>query len=151
MAGALTRERGGSMSAQASQVEMILAKIEALPTLPAVAMRLIELTSQPGSAAREVVQLVESDPSIAAKILSLARRTNLGLHVTTVERAVLMLGFDALRSLALSMQVFDAFSDRGQGGELDLYGLWKHGLAVGCGAYLLAEAINSGHARARTH
>lgn len=130
------------MATDAAQVERILSQVESLPTLPSVAMRLLELTSDSTSSAREVVRLVESDQSIASRILSLVRRAHIGANVTSVERAVVLLGFDAVRCLVLSMQVFETFAQRQPGdGRFDVAGLWKHSLAVGCAARLLAHEM----------
>lgn len=121
---------------------MILTQIESLPTLPAMAVRLLELTSDTSSSLREVVELLSSDQSLAARVLSMARRAELGTTAETIDRAVIVLGFDAVRSLVLSVQVFETFSHRVErsGGRFDRLGFWKHSLAVGCAARLLAEA-----------
>ncbi len=143
-----TRQQGSPMSSEGFQAEMILSQIESLPTLPAVAMRLIELTGSDTSNAREVIRLIESDPSIAARLLSLVNRAHLGAgKATTVDRAVVLLGFDAVRCLVLSMQVFEVFSQQAAPakGRLDIPALWRHGLAVGCAARLLAEEWNRLH------
>lgn len=126
---------------EASQAELILAQIDSLPTLPAVATRLLELTSDDRSGAREVIQLIESDQSLSARILALARRANVATSVTTVERAVVILGFEAVRNLILSVQIFETFSHRKerQGARFNRVEFWKHSLAVACAARLLGQ------------
>jgi len=124
-----------------SQVELILAQIESLPTLPAVAVQLLELSSNERASIRDLVRIVESDPSLAARIVSLVRRADKAAHAETVERAVVLLGFDAVRNLALSIQIFETFSHRVESGSrrFDRLAFWKHCLAVGCAARLLSE------------
>ena len=53
------------------RVELILQQLEDLPTLPAVAVRLLELTADEKSSVAEVVSLISSDPSLTARILQL--------------------------------------------------------------------------------
>lgn len=132
-------------SAEPSQVEMILSRIEALPTLPSTAMRLLELTADDRAGAREVIRVIESDPSVASRLLSVASKASVGAAADTVERAVVLLGFDAVRCLVLSMQVFDALSPGKSKAStrLDLVGLWKHSLAVGCAARLICDALRA--------
>ncbi len=127
------------------QVELILASIDQLPTLPAVATRLLELTLDDRSCAAEVTRVIESDPTLSARILALLRRSDIAARANTVERAVVLLGFHVVRNMVLSMQIFDTFSKRLEkaGGRLDWLGLWKHCLAVGCAARLLAEQGNA--------
>lgn len=124
-----------------SQVELILSQIDSLPTLPEVAMRLLALTDDHRSSARQAIELIESDQSLSARLLSMVNRAHVGSRAETVDRAVVLLGFEALRSLVLSMQVFETFSHRAEpsGGRLDRVAFWKHSLAVGCAARLVAE------------
>ncbi len=77
-----------------SQVELILRELDALPTLPAIATRLLNLTSTDDGDFHEVVRLIESDPSMTAKVLSLCSKASMGVGqpVTTVERAVVAPG-----------------------------------------------------------
>src|SRR5499433_1697410 len=98
------------------RVELILQQLEDLPTLPAVAVRVLEVTSNESSDAKEVVQLIESDPSLTARILQLVHRADVGVRgeVTSVERAVVLLGFEAVRSAVLAISVFEAFRDAGK-------------------------------------
>jgi signal transduction histidine kinase/HD-like signal output (HDOD) protein len=124
----------------AKRVELVLQQLEALPTLSSIAVRLLELTSSDESQGKDVVRLVSADPALSAKVLKLCRCSERGraLNVTTVDRAVLLLGFDALRSAVLSVQVFELFdSMESPGGErrsthpiFDRVAFWHHSLAV---------------------
>lgn len=124
----------------AQRVELILQQLEALPTLSTVAVKLLELTSDDDSQGRDVVKLVTGDPALSAKVLKLCRCSERGraLNVTSVERAVLLLGFDSLRSAVLSVQVFELFDGaESPGGEtcsaspiFDRAAFWQHSLAV---------------------
>ena len=46
-----------------------LFKSSQLPSVPAVALRLLDLTQDPDSGTKEIVQTIKSDPALAAKIL----------------------------------------------------------------------------------
>lgn len=130
----------------ATQVELILSQIDSLPTLPVVAMRLLEITASAETGAPEVTRLIESDQSLAARVLSVTGRAAMGRKADTIERAVSLLGFNGVRSLVLSIQVFETFSHRTekQGSQFDRVGFWKHSLAVACAARLLAEYAKDG-------
>lgn len=131
------------------RIELILRQIDALPTLPTVATRLLALTANDQTHARRVIELVNSDPALTSKVLALCRRADTGLRadVMTIERAVLMLGFSAIRSAALSVKVVEAFTQLSAAGEaadlhrFDRVGFWRHSLAVA----ILSELIAAAH------
>ncbi|MEM7682402.1 MAG: HDOD domain-containing protein [Planctomycetota bacterium] len=153
-------------TAEPRRVEMILRQIDALPTLPAVAARLLELTSSDDSRAGEVIEMVSADPALTARVLSLCKAADRGVRlgltegVLTVERAVLLLGFTAVRNVVLSLSVFDLFENDDDpsptGGRLaqapgakaagedgpgfDRKGFWTHSLAVAVAAECIAQA-----------
>ncbi|HAI14823.1 MAG TPA: hypothetical protein DCM28_24160 [Phycisphaerales bacterium] len=132
-------------------IELILRQVEALPTLPAVAMRILSLTANDQTHVQEVVDLITTDPALTAKVLSLCRAADLGIRheVMTVERAVTMLGFNAIRNAVLSMKVFDTFGSNGQSlkpeikpeSRFDRPGFWRHSVAVA----VAAESISRAH------
>src|SRR3954469_22428328 len=95
------------------RVELILQQLEELPTLPAVAVRVLQITSSESADTQEVVRLIESDPSLTARILQLVHRAEVGVRgeVTSVERAVVLLGFEAVRSAVLAISVFETFRE----------------------------------------
>jgi signal transduction histidine kinase/HD-like signal output (HDOD) protein len=129
------------------RVELILQQLEELPTLPAVAVRVLEVTSNDASSAREVVDLISSDPALTARILHLVHRADAGVRgeVNTVERAVVLLGFDAVRSAVLAITVFHtlgASAGTDNSGHFSREEFWKHCVAVACCAELLASAAN---------
>ncbi|WP_432798165.1 HDOD domain-containing protein [Poriferisphaera sp. WC338] len=133
------------------RMELILRQIESLPTLPVIATRLLALTASDDSQAREVIELVSADPALTSKVLSLCRSADKGIReeVVTVDKAVVLLGFNAIRNAVLSIKVFEMFdgkdqskpSDNPEGlaayGGFDHAGFWMHSLAVG----VLAEGI----------
>lgn len=126
------------------RVELILQQLQQLPTLPSVALRVLEVTGRDDSNSREVVELISSDPSLTAKILQLVHRASLGVRgeVSTVERAVVLLGFDAVRSAVLAVSVFEAFEATGAStGRFQREEFWKHSIGVACCAELLADSV----------
>jgi len=136
--------------ASPADVERVLAQIDALPTLPAVAVRLLELTSDARSGARDLSRVIESDPSLAARLLALSRRADRGVATASIHELVVLLGFEAVRSLALSVKVFEVFAQEPSRTPhvFDPSAFWKHSLAVGCAARLLAERDMGGDAAA---
>src|SRR5579885_3091011 len=126
------------------RVELILQQLEDLPTLPGVAVRLLELTADEKASVAEVVSLISSDPSLTARILQLVHRADVGVRgeVSSIERAVVLLGFEAVRSAVLAISVFQSFgsvSER-RAPHFSRDDFWKHCVATACCAELLAAA-----------
>jgi len=134
---------------RARHAELVLQQVDALPTLSPVATRLLAVGSADDADLDEIVTLLESDPALTARILGLCRKAahGLGDRVTTVRRAIIMLGLEAVQSSVLSVSVYDLMSGRGgprrgdAGGSeaFDREGFWKHALGVACAAELFAH------------
>lgn len=135
------------------QAEAILAGVTRLPTLPAVAARLLSMGADEDVRLDEVIELIEADPALSARMLSLCRSADAGLgdRITTVRRAVIMLGLEAVRAAVLSVLVFDrlrvddvesgAGSDSGDEHEslVDIEGFWTRAIAVACVSERIAK------------
>ncbi len=136
------------------RVELILQQMEELPTLPAIALRVLQVTSSDTSDAKDVVRIIESDPSLCSRILQLVHRSDLGVRgdVTTIDRAVVLLGFDAVRSAVLAVSVFQAFSTVNQtsNAQFSREEFWKHCMAVACCAELLAMNLKKSSSREKS-
>ena len=155
-----------AMPGQPRRIELILRQIDSLPTLPAIATRLLSLTADDESHARDVVELIAADPALTAKVLSLCRTADKGVRddVLTIDRAVVLLGFNAIRNAVLSVNVFETFresreaahaaggvdedrhgaSDTAVGATFDRVAFWSHSLAVAVLAEQIALAAEGG-------
>src|SRR5687768_6698319 len=119
------------------RVELILQQLEELPTLPAVAVKVLDVTAEGAeSSTEDVVQLIGSDPSLTARILQLVHRADLGVRgeVNSIDRAIQLLGFEAVRSAVLAISVFQTIGSVQPAvqGNFSREGFWKHCVAVAC-------------------
>lgn len=78
-----------------------------LPTPPAVALQVVQVASRPDCSPKEVVAVLGRDPALCGKLLKTVNSCLYGLArpVASLERAVLVLGLNGLRSLALSLSL----------------------------------------------
>ena len=105
---------------------------------------MLQVTSDEQSSVQEIVSLIGSDAALTARILQLVHRADspVRAETTTLERAVVLLGFESLRSAVLAVSVFETFhSAQRQPTQFSREDFWKHSLAVACCAELLAEEI----------
>lgn len=130
------------------QLERVIERIDSLPTLSNVAQRLLTLSSSDTADMREVAQIVESDPALTSKILALCKRADKGLssEVVSVERAVVLLGFETVRAATLSVEVFELLNtrktpephERAERPAFDRADYWRFCVGVACASELLA-------------
>src|SRR4051812_10163727 len=127
------------------RVDLILQQLDGLPTLPAVALRILEATGNEDSSARDVVALIASDPALTTRILQLVHRADIGVRgeVNSIDRAVLLLGFETIRSAVLAVSVFQTFqhTDPRHPSTFSREEFWKHCVAVACCCELLAAQL----------
>lgn len=114
-----------------------------LPTLPGVAVRLLELTKDPETELRQVIEVISADPAISAKIMKAANSSFFGLtsEVRTIERAVPLLGTTVSTSMALSFSLADDAMTRGPVAEHYL-SYWRQSIVQACAGELLAHRFN---------
>lgn len=146
---------GGRDQNRARQVEVVLKQLTSLPTLSPIATRLMSLSSAADIEFDEIVGLIEADPALTARLLSLCRRASLGVsqQVTTVKRAAVMLGVEAVQAAVLSVEIYEVMSQAGGADErrnteaggpvFDRVGFWNHCLATACAAEMLAESARA--------
>ena len=103
----------GSQSQGGSQkVELILERIDQLPTLSPIAQKLLDAATNDDVDIAELSALIETDPSLTGKVLSLCRRSDRGVSetVTNVQHAVTLVGLEAIQSAVLSVEVYSLMS-----------------------------------------
>ncbi len=120
-------------SEEVEKVQKILDGIEGLPVLPAVAVKLLEITEDEYSSARDVAKLIEGDPSLTAKTLKMANSAvyRKSGEVGTIPDAVRFIGFNAVKSTVLTLSVMGLFDGKKNGGTFNPDALWIHSLACG--------------------
>ncbi|MBD3222023.1 HDOD domain-containing protein [bacterium] len=108
--------------------DAIRGRIKNLPPLPLVAHKLLTLMKQDDCSANDVTKILCSDQTLAGKVLKLANSSFYGMsgQVGSVSRAVVILGFSAIRSMALGLGMAQAIQTASHG--LDLAYFWRHAL-----------------------
>ncbi len=127
-----------------SDILVLLESGYSLPALNPVALRLVEMASDDRSSARDLAALIEKDPSLSVRFLKLANSAFYRTvePVTTIDKAVVKIGFHRLRIMALSISLRDTFP-MGKVGPVDYEKFWKTSLYRGLIAKSLAERLNT--------
>ncbi|MCZ6635762.1 MAG: HDOD domain-containing protein [bacterium] len=124
-------------------IRLGIRNIRNLPTLPVIVSRILEVADDSGSSANELAGLVARDMSVSAKVLNLANSAFYGFsrRITTIPQAVVVLGFDTVRSLALSVSVFESLSRNEGDVSFDREAFWIHSIGCGTASRLIAKEL----------
>jgi two-component system cell cycle response regulator len=113
-----------------------------LPSLPAVAVRLLELTSDPDVAISEIAKLVQQDQALAAKVLKTVNSSFYGLMTPcgSIDRAMGYLGLNTVKSLVLGFSLVETTRNASVGG-FDFDRHWRRAIISATGARIIAKAL----------
>jgi HD-like signal output (HDOD) protein len=117
----------------------IIERIHTVPSLPEVVMQVCRLVNDPHASAAQVNAIMVKDAAMAAKMLRMVNSVYYGLKepVNDLEKAILVLGFKTVRSIALSVSVINAFQQ--QNANFNMKSFWAHS-AVSAGLCKLLAA-----------
>ena len=103
-----------------STVEQALRNVRALHVFPRVAERVRRVVDDQRSSLIELEEVVAMDPALAGQLLRVANSPFYGLsrRVSTIRQAILILGFQQTRDLALALALASVRRGLGQTGEL---------------------------------
>lgn len=112
-----------------------------LPSLPAVAMEVMELTSNPNVSMDELAERIQLDQALAAKIVRTVNSSYYGLRkpCANVRKALVMLGLGPVKTLALGFSLVGSLSGLSSEG-FDWEGYWRRSLYSALAARCFAEA-----------
>lgn len=123
-------------------LETLVQKIDAIPALPSVTDRIVELVNDESTTVDELEQAVRTDPGLSSRLLRFANARYYGHEgkVTSVKRAVNILGFKTVRSIALTYGMEEKYTAP----ELQAFPrdqFWLYSLSVGIASELIAKTL----------
>ncbi|MHB8902206.1 MAG: HDOD domain-containing protein [Thermoguttaceae bacterium] len=122
-------------------VKRLFSRISEVSTLPAVAMRVIQVANDSSTGAVDLLEVVEYDAAMAARIMRTVNSSYYSIQnkVADLKLAITLLGFKEIRNLAMTAYVAQLFK-KGKGyGSYTREGLWNHMIGVGIVGRLIAE------------
>lgn len=120
--------------------ESLTSYIENLPALSTSIGKIMEVCNDPNSSPAELSRVISLDPVLMGRVMHLINSAYYGLNnrVTSLVRAIIMLGFNTVKNLALSTAVLGSMG-KTQSQIFDMEGFWVHSLSVGVTAKLIAQ------------
>lgn len=131
---------------RALAVELSAKKVE-LPSFPEIAVRVRRVLSDPKSSVDQVVRVVGSEPSLAARLIRIANSVSFnrgGRNIGDLRTAINRIGYNMVRSASMSFAMSQIRSaNKLVGLESHLHELWRRSTVVAAFAYVLARRARS--------
>ena len=139
------KSTGGSGKALPPELQKAMGRMTEISSLPEVTARIVQVVEDPRATAREMHEVVQTDPALAAKILKVVNSAFYGLpsQIASLERAILMLGLGMVKDLALAASLSRLVKADRISEHFGARDLWIHSIAVGVCARLLAKVARS--------
>jgi diguanylate cyclase (GGDEF)-like protein len=113
-----------------------------IPTLPGIALKILNAVRDENSSFDALAKVVTSDPMIAAKVLKVANSSFYGLtrKVSSIKQAISILGLNTLKNIALSFVVVESMKGLGES-SFDFEHFWKRAVTAAVAAELVSKGI----------
>lgn len=126
----------------AIKVKGFIRGMRELPTIPVLLGKIVSVAQDEGSSAQDLYAVISHDQALAEKVLRVANSAFFG-HLTggikDIRHAIMFLGFNKIKSIAIGMTVMDVFPVHS---SFDIKNLWIHGYEVALLAGALSEIIS---------
>lgn len=118
--------------------------ISRLQVIPPVAVKLLKLTNDESSSFSDLAFIIETEPSLTLEILRLVNSAfyNYPHKVVSIKRAVTLLGFSAVRQIALNLLFFKKMIKPQGKPRFNQIFFWQHCLFVATLSKIIAEEVN---------
>lgn len=115
--------------------------VEKMPSLPTTVTKILEVCNDPRANPSDLNKVISLDPVLMGKVMKLINSAYYGLsqEITSLVRAIIMLGINTVKNLALSTAVLGTLGAEKNFSALNMDGYWSHCLGVGVTARLIAK------------
>ena len=130
-------------SNQERHLKKIQAYIGKMPSLSTTVIKVLETCNDPKASASDLKRVVSLDPVLTGQVLKLINSAyySLAIPITSLARAIIMLGVNTVKNLALSFAILKNIGGSGSDHAFTTDEFWTHCLCVGVVAKSLAAAI----------
>jgi len=125
-----------------AQKALLKKHVDSMPAFSPATAKIITLASRMNTPPAEIVAAIRLDPVLTGKVLQLVNSAyfELAQRVTSLNRAVVYLGINTIKNLALSTAVMQTFETKNQALANLIRPSWRHSLAAAVSAKLIAKA-----------
>ncbi|MGE5432476.1 MAG: HDOD domain-containing protein [Syntrophomonadaceae bacterium] len=119
-----------------------LAQVYNLPSIPLVMMEVTRLLNNPNTSAIELAKVISRDQALVTKILTVANSPLYGLprRVSTIDFAIIILGFDHIKNIVIALSMMEAFKNKGDK-NMNQKNYWTHSILTASAAKRIADDL----------
>jgi putative nucleotidyltransferase with HDIG domain len=130
------------MNKGTADLRQAIDRLDALPAMPVIAQKLLELKPDTDEGQRMLLVLIEQDPQISAKVVGMANSAAVGAmrHIGTVKEAAMLLGMNRVRSIAIGIAIMSLIN-KIETPRFDMQGLWLHSMGIAFSMLSVARAM----------
>ena len=90
-------------------VRRAVSQINRLPSLPDLYQRICDIAKSENAGIKDAIDVIQQDAAMSAKVLQLVNSSYFGLarEISSISQAISLLGMETLKSLVLSIGIFD--------------------------------------------
>jgi HD-like signal output (HDOD) protein len=122
--------------------------IDNMPSLSTTASKVLEICNLPQPSPNDLNKVISLDPVLTGQVLKLINSAYYSLpnHITSLTRAIIMLGLNTVKNLALSTTILGYLGKNNPFRCLPMELFWKHSICVGATAKVMAahKGIDAG-------
>jgi len=125
---------------QEQRIKRIQAAISRMPSLSTTVVKVLETCNEPQASANDLQRVISLDPVLTGRVLKLINSAYfaLGRSITSLTRAIIMLGVNTVKNLSLSYAILKNMKGSGSFQAFTTDDFWLHCLGVGVVAKSLA-------------
>ena len=138
MSNTVTIHNGEITDSKKSLLRAKVLEILKVSTVPSVLKKIIEVTEDTNSGVCDLEAVIEHDQAIAARVVAVSNAVFYGFprKINSIHQAILVLGFDMVKGLAISTTIFEAMNTRARS---FLASLWGHSFEVAMASVMISR------------
>ncbi len=123
------------------RLTLLKAHINRMPPLSPTVTKVLTICNDIDASPADINRVISVDPVLMGKLLKLINSAYYGLaqKVTSLVRAIIMLGINTVKNMLLSTAILSNLGNKKNFNALEMVEFWKHSLAVGVTAKLIAK------------
>jgi len=123
------------------KIDQINEYIDRMPSLSTTVTRVLEICNKPNTSPNDLNKVISLDPVLTGQVLKLINSAYYSLpnQITSLTRAIIMLGLNTVKNLALSTAILGTLKKSQTGDIMSMDDFWTHSICVGVTAKALAN------------
>ena len=132
------------MDDQEARLRKIRNFVKRMPSLSTTVSKVLEICSRPDTVPNDLNKVISLDPVLTGQVLKLINSAYYSLtnKVTSLTRAIIMLGLNTVKNLVLVTAIIRSVGQTKKSKVLPIKKFWAHSIGVGVAAKLFAAALD---------